>query len=141
MKEKLNCVLLVDDNDSDNFIHKRVLDKAGIAHHVEIVMNGQEALDFLTSKKITGASADECCKPDLVLLDINMPLMDGWELLEELGKQEDFKKQNIVFIILTTSLNPSDRLKADRILGSDCFHFKPLTTNMITDIIQKHFPE
>jgi len=140
MSNKLNCVLLVDDNDSDNFLHKRVLLKAGIADHIEIAMNGKEAFEFLIKNQNGREPENAVSYPELVLLDINMPVMDGWELLEEYQKAGEIKNQKTVFIILTTSLNPTDKSRAERMLGSACFHFKPLTLEMINEIMQKHFP-
>jgi CheY-like chemotaxis protein len=141
MKKKLNCVLLVDDNDSDNFIHKRVLEKSGIANHIEIAMNGQEALDFLTTKAKSGNAEGSYTQPELIFLDINMPVMDGWEFLEEYAKLKEIQKGKIVFIMLTTSLNPADKLKAEKLLENDCFHFKPLTLEMIDKIMRKRFAD
>lgn len=141
MKKRLNSVLLVDDNESDNFIHKRVLEKSGIANHIEIAMNGQEALDFLMAKSKYVESDDAYSQPELIFLDINMPVMDGWEFLEEYNKLEDAQKGNVVFIMLTTSLNPVDKIKAEKMIDSGCFQFKPLTQEMILDIIEKRFPE
>jgi CheY-like chemotaxis protein len=141
MKKKLNYVLLVDDNESDNFIHKRVLEKSGIARHVEVAMNGQEALDFLNAKGQFGLAEDVYTQPELIFLDINMPVMDGWEFLEEYHKLDEAQKGKIVFIMLTTSLNPSDKVKAEAMIDGGCFQFKPLTIEMIDTIIQKHFPE
>jgi len=141
MKQKLNCVLLVDDNESDNFIHKRVLVKAGITNHIEIATNGQEALDFLTTTRKGDPSEKRYLQPELIFLDINMPVMDGWEFLEEYQKLDDIQKGRAVFIMLTTSCNPADRARAELIIGHDCFRYKPLTIRMINDILQKYFPD
>jgi CheY-like chemotaxis protein len=141
MKKKLKCVLLVDDNESDNYIHKRVLEKSGIAESVEITMNGKEALDFLTENGGCGKPPGSYCQPELIFLDINMPIMDGWEFLEEYRKLEDSQKGKIVFIMLTTSLNPVDKTKAEKLLENGCFYFKPLTLQMIRDIMQQRFPD
>jgi CheY-like chemotaxis protein len=140
--KKLNCVLLVEDNVSDNFLHKRVLEKAGIAQTIEITENGQEALEYLRSLHAQEMSGNPVPHPDLILLDINMPVMDGWEFLEEyetLCRQNSGKKAAV--IILTTSLNPTDRVKAEETLGTDHFKFKPLTTEMLKEIVHKHFPD
>ena len=141
MKKKLNCVLLVDDNESDNFIHKRVLEKAAIANHIEIAMNGKEALEFLTTLGKCDQSEYLYCQPELIFLDINMPVMDGWEFLEEYQKLEAVQKGKIVFVMLTTSLNPSDKIRAEGMIESDCFHFKPLTLGIINEIMQNRFPD
>ena len=67
MKKKLNCVLLVDDNESDNFIHKRVLEKADIANHIETSINGKEALNFLIANGKDEQREGAFPLPDLIL--------------------------------------------------------------------------
>ena len=141
MKKKLNCVLLVDDNESDNFLHKWIIEKAGITDHIGIAENGIEALDFLTSKWRCGQPESSYCQPELILLDINMPVMDGWQFLEEYDKLEDVQKGKVVVVILTTSFNPADIAKTEEKFGTGYFLCKPLTLGMISDIMQKHFPE
>jgi CheY-like chemotaxis protein len=141
MKKKLNCVLLVDDNESDNFFHKRVIEKSGITDLVEIATDGQEAIDFLIKKGIYGKSKNLYSQPELIFLDINMPVMNGWQFLEEYQKLEDIQKGKIIVIMLTTSVNPSDNRKAINLLGPDSFKFKPLTLVMINEIMQLHFPD
>jgi CheY-like chemotaxis protein len=141
MKKKLNCVLLVDDSEADNFLHKKVLEKAGIAEHIGIAMDGQEALDMISGKGRDGKPCDTCPKPDLVFLDINMPVMDGWEFLEEYRKMDASLKGRVVIMMLSTSINPVDKSKAENVLGSDCFLYKPLTADMLDQVIREHFPE
>ena len=141
MKKKLNCVLLVDDNESDNFLHKRVLEKSGITDRIEIAMNGKEALDLLITKGKCGQPESSYCQPELILLDINMPVMDGWEFLEEYQKLEESQKGKIVFIMLTTSSNLVDMARADMMFKSIYFQYKPLTLAMVGEIMQKHFPD
>jgi CheY-like chemotaxis protein len=141
MKKKLNCIVLVDDNEADNFLHSRLLKKSAIADKIEIALNGKEALDLLTGKRKYGKALESPPPPDLILLDINMPVMDGWEFLDEYQNLENKPKGKIVFIILTTSFNPADKVKAEKLLGGDCFYFKPLTFPMINEIIHNHFPD
>ena len=141
MKNKLNCVLLVDDNESDNFLHKRVLEKSGICEVVAVALNGREALDYLINAGEEENSDGKTKTPELVLLDINMPVMDGWEFLEEFNNLEEVKKRKVVITMLTTSINPADKLKAGKLIGSSCFHYKPLTMEMINMIMKNHFAE
>jgi len=141
MNKKLNCILLVDDNDSDNFIHKRVIEKAGIANCIEIALNGKEALEFLVTKGKCGKPDSSYSQPDLIFLDINMPVMNGWEFLEAYQKLDDIQKGKVVIVMLTTSLNPNDMAMAEKNLGSGCFQYKPLTPEALSGIMQKHFPE
>ena len=76
---------------------------------------------------------------DLIFLDINMPSMDGWEFLE---KYKELKKENsaqIIIIMLTTSLNPDDVLRAYQMPEISGFENKPLTTEKIDRIVKKYF--
>ncbi|MEI6900949.1 MAG: response regulator [Bacteroidota bacterium] len=134
MKKKLNCVLLVDDNEADNYLHTLVLKESSITDNIEIAMDGEEALDFLTSR-------GKDLPPDLIFLDINMPVMDGWTFLEEYEKLDEILKSKVVILMLTTSVNPSDKNRMEQWNGSVDFLNKPLTLEMIDEIMQKYFPE
>ena len=141
MRRKLNCVLLVDDNESDNFFHKRVIEQAGITDFIGIALNGLEAINFLKTEWQLGQQKRSFPRPALIFLDINMPLMDGWEFLEEYHKLDEVQKGKVVIIMLTASTKSADIARAENTLGSGCFIFKPLTVKMINEIMQKHFPE
>jgi CheY-like chemotaxis protein len=141
MKKTLNCVLLVDDDECDNFFHRRVIAKAGICNHIEIAINGKEALDFLTNKGRNTQSENSFFQPELIFLDLNMPVMDGWKFLEEYQKHDNIDKKNTVIIILSTSINPADKLKAEQLVGNGRFEYKPLTLEMINRILKEHFPD
>ena len=140
MKKKLNLVLLVDDNADDNFFHRRVLEKAAIAGQIDEVHNGKEALEYLTN---TGKYVDRGAdfpRPDLIFLDINMPLMDGWELLEAYKKLDDGVKGGVIIVMLTTSKNPNDHVKSHAVDEVNDFLTKPLTREAIEAIFHKYFP-
>ncbi|HNP16823.1 MAG TPA: response regulator [Fulvivirga sp.] len=135
MKKKLNRVLLVDDDEDCNYFHKRLLTKMNVTDNVEIANNGQEAIDFLVSE-IEGKHP----KPDIIFLDINMPVMNGWEFLEAYKKLDNSQKGKLVIVMLSTSLNPDDKTKA---LGNDLvndFENKYLNEESLTKILKKNFP-
>lgn len=134
MMKKLSCVLLVDDDEANNFLNKRIIDKMDFTEHIEVAKNGRIALDLI--KK---GIKMEHCTPKLIFLDLNMPVMDGWEFLEEFNKMEFALKQTIKIVILTTSLNPADRAKAESIKEVSSFINKPLREIFVKPILKEHF--
>ena len=140
MKNKLKCILLVDDDEATNFINKMVLDRSNIAEHIEVTWNGREALDYLTCQGKYESNANNYPQPSLIFLDINMPRMDGWEFMDEYSKLADYQKGGIVIIMLTTSLNPDDKNKAENIKDISEFKNKPLNYGTVDGIMKKYYP-
>ena len=136
MKKKLNCILLIDDDDAINFIHEWVINKVDCAEKIEKVENGVEALEYLESVK-----DGKHPQPDLIFLDINMPRMNGWEFLEEYHKLDEDKKGKIILVMLTSSLNPADLAKSKTITEVRAFKSKPLTIESLQDILKEYFED
>lgn len=122
--------MLIDDDVDDNFFHEMALREADITENIKVAESGFEALDFLSKEPTT---------PDLIFLDINMPKMNGWEFLNEYSKLETEKKAKMVIIMLTTSLNPADEAKAKKMSDIITFKTKPLTTEMVEDVLKTYF--
>lgn len=138
--KKLNSVLLIDDDMATNFISKMLIKKAGITEHIETTLNGREALDYLTNSGKYEKSDGIFPKPMLILLDINMPVMDGWEFAEAFSKLDENQKENIVIVMLTSSLNPDDKEKASHFSVISGFQNKALTMERLTLIMDTYFP-
>lgn len=132
MSKKLNCILLIDDNPDDNFFHERVIRKSGLCDLVVSRKSAQEALEYLTSR-------EGYVHPDIIFLDINMPRMNGWEFLEEYARLGDVRHKHVFIVMLTTSANPDDQSKATAspLIGE--FRTKPLTKEMLEEIVMKYF--
>jgi len=141
MKQKLNCVLFIDDDEPTNFLNEMIIENADCTGHIEIASSGEQALRYLSNNKgcIDKNNIHPC--PDLIFLDINMPAMDGWEFLKEYNDLEDEQKGNIVIIMLTTSLNPDDKLRAEGTPHISGFENKPLTEEKLAMLLRKYFPE
>ena len=103
--KKLN-ILLVEDNEQDAFLVKEALEDQEILKEMSHVQNGEEALKYLKKE----APYENSILPDLILMDINMPVMNGIEALKQIKSLENLKQ--IPVLMLTTSSRKEDILKA-----------------------------
>ncbi len=103
---KIANILLVEDNEGDILLTKDAFEESRIKSIINVARNGQEALDYLFKK----GDFKEATKPDLILLDINIPIFDGHEVLQKIKNDPVLK--TIPVIILTTSSNEKDIEKA-----------------------------
>lgn len=131
--KKLNCILLIDDDEPTNFLNKLTLEQSGCARHIRVAPSGQAALDYLRGE------LEEYLQPDLIFLDINMPAMDGWEFLEKYRELSQEKKAETVLIMLTTSLNPDDEKRTLSIPEVSGFEHKPLNQARLERLLNKYF--
>ena len=137
MKQKLNCVLVIDDDEPTNFFTRMILEESGCTDHIKVMQSGQEALDYLAKSEQAGCDASRYPSPDLIFLDINMPAMDGWEFLIEYRNLNVADK--IIVVMLTTSLFPEDKLKAEEMPEISGFENKPLTAEKLHKVLEKYF--
>jgi CheY-like chemotaxis protein len=135
-KRKLNSILLVDDDDVTIFYNTHVINKLGVTEHVHAELNGEEALRYLTKK--TEHAADYV-KPDLIFLDINMPVMNGFEFLEAYEQLPAEDKGKHMIVMLTSSLLDVDRMNASKYDCVTGYLPKPLKPDAVTAIIERHF--
>ncbi|TXK24838.1 response regulator [Pontibacter qinzhouensis] len=134
---KINSVLLVDDDEATNFISTLIIKRAGIANELLTARNGKDAIELL--KNIESGDASAAGKaPNLILLDINMPVMDGFGFLQAYQKLDFPGKESVVIAVLTTSLNPRDE---DLVKKAGVLDFlnKPLTGKVLEELLAKHF--
>ena len=135
MDKKFNCILLVDDDKATNFLNKRLLSRMDIAHTIQIARNGVEAEEYL---KKSMANEPGFPKPDLIFLDINMPLINGWEFLTRYEHLPDNFKNSILILMLTTSLREVDAERAQSSPFISGLIYKPLTELEIKKAILQH---
>jgi response regulator RpfG family c-di-GMP phosphodiesterase len=134
MSNKLKCIMLVDDNHSDNFFHEREIKKHNPAINVISKNSGKDGLDYLRTTSTT-----ENILPELIFLDINMPGMNGWEFLNEYHELKKEVQSKVIVIMLTTSDNPDDEAKAKNWDFISDFITKPLTKEIMEDLVDKYF--
>jgi len=112
-------ILLAEDNDGDVFLVRRALQKRGVSHELIVAHNGEEALFWLNGHAGEEMKADA---PDLILLDLNLPRVDGAQLLSHIRKSDSFSCTPV--IVLTSSDSPKDRQMAMD-LGANLYFRKP----------------
>ena len=127
----LKTIYLIDDDEGINFLNRAIITRLKLADSIVSFKDPVMAFDTL-KKDIEKGSA-----PELILLDINMPLMDGWEFVNqyaELGKDEAS-----VIIMLSSSIDPADEAKAKSIRQISGFRSKPLSFDMAEEIVETYF--
>lgn len=109
--KKFKRILLVDDDDTSNLLTTMVISDMNITEEVDVALNGEEALNYIISNcEQAGSDKQKKC-PGLILLDINMPIMDGFEFLEAYKRKFDTDNK-IPVVMLSSSSNSKDFDKA-----------------------------
>lgn len=98
-----NFIMLVDEDEIDNIINQKIIEANNFSENIVVFQQGQEALDYLHDNSGTPATL-----PDLIFLDINMPVMDGFQFLEEFEKLPESVHQKVKIIMLSSSISPRD---------------------------------
>ena len=128
-KFKMIDILLVEDNPGDVRLTREVLKDGKINNVLNVVMDGEEALDYLHKRGNHGAAQ----KPDIILLDLNLPKIDGREVLEHIKNDPDLKR--IPVIVLTTSDAQTDILKMyDN--HANCYITKPVDFAQFINVVK-----
>lgn len=122
-------ILLVEDSDADVRLTQEVLTESKVHNNLLIANNGQEAMACLRKQGRYGTTA----RPDLILLDLNMPVMDGREVLAEI--KQDLNLKRIPVVILTTSKAEEDVLKSYN-LHANCYITKPVDLEQFITVVK-----
>jgi CheY-like chemotaxis protein len=127
--ERIDLVMLVDDNDTDNFISKRIIEITKFARRIEIKNSGKSALEYLEREKNNPENL-----PNIIFLDINMPIVDGFVFLFEFDMFPEAVKNKCRVVILSSSDNKRD---IEKIVDNDYvvkFITKPMSAQALTEI-------
>lgn len=134
----ISNILLVDDDETSIYLQNHLLtDVCKFKGHIEICYNGKTALEYIKAEGEYQSRSNPL--PDLILLDINMPVMNGFEFLEGYSDLDENLRGGIVISMLTSSLNSHDKEKADQYQTVSDFITKPLERDVLLDIVEKHF--
>lgn len=133
--DALKSILLVDDDEASNFLHSIFINKLELDVSVNTALNGQEALDFILNKGM-----DSLPLPCMVLLDLRMPIMDGWQFMEMYRKQvPKVIKDKLKVVLVTISDDAADKAKAEQDPHIVDYALKPLSDQTFKELIKKHY--
>jgi CheY-like chemotaxis protein len=130
----LHKVLLIDDDMVTWAICEMVLNKTAFSQHVEKLGNGKEGIDYFSSFFEKRKRGENVIAPDLILLDLNMPVMDGWTFLEDYIRKYSERLPETKIAILSSTVNPEDFIRAQKYSIVIDFINKPLTIELIEEL-------
>ena len=125
MTVRYKTCLLIDDNYIDNFVTSKILESSNFAENIIVRQSPMEAMEALRNGAI---------KPDVILLDIRMPVMSGFEFLEEYDKIYIANKEDIKIFMLSSSLDPTDIKKSVLNKYITQFIHKPITHKALEEL-------
>ena len=130
---KYNYAMLLDDNELDNFINQKTIEATNFANKIYVNTSSKSALEFLNNLEISNNDNFDIF-PEIIFIDINMPMIDGFQLIESFIKNFPKRSKTVKMIILTSSVSQSDREKSAKISKSILFINKPLNKDSLSQI-------
>ncbi|WP_179336905.1 response regulator [Winogradskyella ludwigii] len=131
---KIDVACIIDDDPIFIFGAKRMMELSNFCKSFMVFKNGQEAINQLKPIMLNGKDI-----PDIILLDINMPIMDGWEFLDEFIKIEAHK--SITIYIVSSSIDPVDLNRAKRYKNISNYIIKPISIETLKGILEEELQE
>ena len=126
----IDNIAIIDDDEIYQYASKKIIKSTNRVKNIHVFSNGQEAIDFFQDNL-----NDTTSLPDLILLDLHMPIIDGWQFLEKYRSFKEKIDKKITIYIITSSMNPDDLIIARGISEVTNYLVKPITLEMFTNIL------
>jgi CheY-like chemotaxis protein len=126
--KKYNTVLMIDDNDIDGYVTKKIIEKSDFAKNVIIKKSGVKALEYLKSNDSSRKSF-----PDIIFLDLRMPEMDGFKFLDEFEKLSNDSINNCKIVVFSSSIDADDYNRVNKNKFVKKFIRKPISMEAIEE--------
>jgi CheY-like chemotaxis protein len=130
--KKYHTVMLIDDNEIDNLINQKMIEAASIAGNIYTHTGAKSAIEFL--RNMEKLEVADKVLPDVIFLDIDMPLMDGFQFLDEFEKLTNVAKKKCKIVMLTSSINPQDFNRSKKYENVRLYLNKPLSHDSIVKL-------
>lgn len=130
---KLSSICIIDDDEIYTFLLKKTLKKINVCNNIKVYVNGADGIE-----KIKALIENQEELPDLIFLDINMPLLDGWEFLDEYKKLKQKIVKRISIYVVSSSISIADIDKAKSHLEVVDFLTKPIEAETLKNICENH---
>jgi CheY-like chemotaxis protein len=131
-EKKYRTVMLIDDNEIDNLINQKMIEAASVTENIYTHTGAKSAIEFL--RNMEKMDVAEKVLPDVIFLDIDMPLMDGFQFLEEFEKLGNVAKNKCKIVMLTSSINPQDYSRSKKYTNVKMYLNKPLSHESISKL-------
>ncbi|MCA6438241.1 MAG: response regulator [Bacteroidetes bacterium] len=126
----INLVALIDDDEIVKFIGSKVIESTKLVNRIKTFSNGEEAINFLKSN-----SKNLDLLPEIILLDLNMPIMDGFEFLEKYIMLEPKLGKKIAIYVVSSTISPTDIERLNKISEVSDYIIKPITKEKFEFIV------
>lgn len=129
---QIKTLTLIDDDQVFVFLTKKVIEQTNLVDLIKVFDNGLDAFNFLKENKDNVNAL-----PEIILLDISMPIMNGWQFLEAFALLNPTIGKKITIYICSSSISPDDILRAKTINEITDYIIKPITKDKLIDLIKK----
>ncbi|MDF2448291.1 MAG: Response regulator of ato, ornithine decarboxylase antizyme [Bacteroidota bacterium] len=130
---KHKIAMLIDDNDLDNMINQKILEANAFAEIIYVNSSSMSALEFLKNLEASGSSSQHLL-PDYIFVDLNMPIIDGVQFIDMFYKNNKPLLSKCKLAVLTSSINPNDKVKVSNVDPQIPFINKPLTSEILSGL-------
>ena len=124
---KFNHVCVIDDDPIYTYLTDKVMKMVDFSNHIEFFKDGEDALNSLKPRLRSGRNV-----PEIIFLDLNMPIIDGWQFLDEIVKINHKKK--VIIYVVSSSIDPADTKRAESYSIVDKYVVKPITPEMLEEL-------
>ena len=129
---RIKTLTLIDDDDVFVFLTKKIIQQTNLVDLIKVFGNGLDAINFLNENK---DNVEEL--PEIILLDLSMPIMNGWQFLDEYVKLNPKIGKEITIYVCSSSISPDDIAQAKAINAVTDYIIKPITKDKLVDMIKK----